>query len=57
MARRSMLLMPEGDRARLWSVVADHRTRLGDKPGAKMARWQAASIRSRLPLCKRPEEM
>lgn len=52
-----MLLLPEGDRARLWSTVADHRKRLGDRDGAKMARWQAASIRSELPLNKRPEDM
>lgn len=53
----SLLLLPGGDRARLWAVVADHRRRAGDRDGAKMARWQAASIRSELPLNKRPEEM
>ena len=53
----SRLVMPQGDRARLWDVVARHRKQAGDLEGARMARWQAASIRSPFPLNKRPEEM
>lgn len=56
MSRRSLLLLPEGDFARLWDVVADHRKRDGDIDGAKMARWQAKNIRSHFPTA-RPEMM
>jgi hypothetical protein len=45
------------DRAQLWSTVAKQRKLAGDREGAKMARWQAASIRSPYPLGKRPEDM
>jgi hypothetical protein len=45
------------DRAQLWNVIAKQRKLAGDHEGAKMARWQAASIRSPLPLNKRPEDM
>jgi hypothetical protein len=37
-------------------VVARHRKAAGDKPGARMARWQAANIRSDFPT-RRPEKM
>jgi hypothetical protein len=53
----SRLVPLPGDYARLWEVVAKHRKQAGDHEGAKMARWQAASIRSELPLNKRPEDM
>jgi hypothetical protein len=49
--------LTDNDIAQVWGAVADARKAAGDKPGAQMARWQAASIRSSLPLCKRPEDM
>lgn len=56
MSRRSQLFITDAERARLWETVAGHRRRAGDRTGAKMARWQAANIRSPYPT-KRPEEM
>lgn len=52
----SRFLLPDGDRARLWDVVAKHRRAAGDKTGARMARWQAKNIRSDFPT-PRPEEL
>lgn len=46
----------DADRARLWEVVAKHKRRAGDIPGAKHARWVAANIRTPFPT-KRPEEL
>ena len=54
--RRSRLVVTNGDRVKLWLVVAGHRRRAGDTEGEKMARWQAANIRSAFPT-KRPGEM
>lgn len=51
---RSRLIVPQGDRSRLWDVVAKHRKEAGDLPGAQMAIWQAKNIRSDFPTV-RPE--
>lgn len=55
MRRRSLLVVSDNDRAQLWRTVAMHRKRGGDLPGAQMALWQAANIRSDFPT-RRPEE-
>lgn len=51
----SRFLLPAGDRARLWDVVARERRLLGDRDGAEMAAWQARSIRSQFPV-RRPKQ-
>lgn len=54
---KSRLTVTDAERAQLWDVVADHRKRRGDRPGAQMARWTAKSIRSDLPILVRPESL
>jgi hypothetical protein len=53
----SRFVITDAERAQLWNVVAAHRKRRGDYPGAQMAIWTAKSIRSEFPLNKRPEQM
>lgn len=53
---KSRFVVTNADRAQLWLVVAGHRRRAGDRDGAKMAKWQAANIRSPYPT-PRPEDM
>jgi hypothetical protein len=54
---KSRLVVTDAERAQLWDVVAMHRKRQLDYPGAQMAAWTAKSIRSDFPLNKRPSDL